>query len=249
MKNSLKLKTITSLLIILMIVAIANISRAYSVDADLSSSGKLKGGQEVKVTLSFKAIDALDGLRSGTIDQIVYDKNIFEEITDDSFDGQNKWSTAYSNGKLVITKSNPMTSNAAVATLTLKVKEGVTAESTKVEFKGIVVASGSVATGGTGNIAVTDQQVTIYADKEGTSGTEDPKTNTLAGTNETNTSKTNTAAKSNTSTNKITSSKTTSSKLPKAGDAATIAIMAIIAIALLAGVVGYIKYSKNKDIK
>ena len=255
MKNSMKLKTIASLLVMIMLLTIANISRAYSVGADLTTSDKLKGGQEVKVTLSFKGIDALDGLRSGSIENIVYDPNIFEEITDDSFEGQNRWSTAYSKGKLVITKSNPMTNDGAVVALTLKVKEGAdTTKPTTVQFNGIVVASGSVATGGTGNITVENQAVEIPIDKNADSGLDDSKTNSLAPTNETpaptqNEAKQNVAPKANNTSNKIASSKTTSKKLPKAGDAATIAIMAIVALAIVAGIVGYVKYSKNKDIK
>lgn len=244
MKNNLKLKMFVGILIICITLAISNISRAYSANADLLSASKLEAGKDVKVTLTIKDIDADDGIRSITIGKVTYDTNVFEPITSSSFVGENGWSATYStsSGKLAIINGNPMTANNSVVTLTLKVKEGITEKSTQVKFENIVVASSSTTTG---NIQIGTKTVTVYEDKNAQSGSE----GTNQGMNQSGT-KANTTTPSSTKNNKnITTSKSTSNKLPKAGDASTIAIVSVAVILAVIAIVGFIKYTKQKDIK
>lgn len=239
MKNKLKLKMFVGILIICITLAISNISRAYSANAELSSISKLETGKDVKVTLTIKDIDADDGIRSITIGNITYDTNVFEPITASSFVGENGWSATYStsSGKLAIINGNPMTANNSVVTLTLKAKEGITEKSTKVKFENIIVASSST----TGNIQVGTKTVTIYEDKNAQSGSESGSQSET---------KANMPTTSSTKNNKnITTSKSTSNKLPKAGDETTMAIISVVAILIVIAIVGFAKYIKQKDIR
>ncbi len=243
MKNNLKLKMFVGILIICITLAISNISRAYSANADLLSASKLESGKDVKVTLTIKDIDADDGIRSITIGKVSYDTNVFEPITASSFVGENGWSATYStsSGKLAIINGNPMTANNSVVTLTLKAKEGITEKSTQIKFENIVVASSSTTTG---NIQVGTKTVTVYEDRNSQSGSEDENQDTNQGGTKANTTTSSTKNNKN-----ITTSKSTSSKLPKAGDASTIAIATVAVILLVIAIVGFIKYTKQKDIK
>lgn len=242
MKKILNLKMLMGILVMCIILTISTISKAYSAGGDLTSSSKLEAGKDVKVTLTIKNIDADDGIRSITVGKINYDTNVFEAITASSFVGENGWSATYSanSGKLAIINGNPMTANNAVVTLTLKAKQAITDESTTIKFENIVVASSSTTTG---NISVGTKNVTIYANKDSQSGSETPKTDptsqpsTTPGTSKKNTTK------------NITTSKTKSTKLPKAGDASTIAIASVAVILLIIAIVGFTKYTKQKDIK
>lgn len=236
MKNTLRLKALISIVIISMILAIANIANAYSASGKLSSTDKLVAGGNVQVTLALSDIDMDVGIYSITIGNISYDTNVFDPISTSSFVGSNGWSASYASGKVTLVNLSPMSESGNVVTLTLKIKEGITATSSTVKFENIVVASGTTTTG---NVSIGTPKVTIKSDAVAESGSEAgtpantpaPETNTPANTPK-----------------KITSSKS-KTKIPAAGDSATIVITAAIAVIAIVGIVGFVKYAKNKDIK
>lgn len=239
MRKTIRLKAIVSFIVICVILAVANISRAYSVNGGLSSSSKLVVGSEVVVVFSLSDIDMADGVRSITVENVDYDKAVFEEISGTSFSGSAGWSAGYNaaNGKATFTNSTPMTSNGAVITLTLKVKSGITSKSTTITFKNIVAAS-SVQT--TGNITVGTKTVTIKADEEATSGSEEKQPEAPAAVQE--------EKKANNTPVAIKSSKSNTKHL-KAGDSATMMIISSIVVVLAIAIIGFVKYAKNRDIK
>lgn len=236
------LRGIVLITILAIIISIANIANAFSFGGTLTSNDKLVAGQEVKVTFSLNNIDMGDGIRSIKVGKVSVGSE-FEGISSSSFSSSSCTPT-YSNGGLVLMAGNPVTANGAVVTLTLKVKDGITAKSAVVKFENIVASSGT----NTGDISIGTKTVEIKANSSAVSGDEDGTTNTItpATTNNKNTPA-NTAKK--TTKNTIQSSKTTAKRILNAGDATTMAIIAVVAVVAIVGCLGFIKYSKNKDIK
>ena len=238
MKNTLRLKRAISVIIMIMILGISNISNAYSVGAALSSGDKLVAGKNVTVTLSLSSIDAGEGLSSITVDKINYDTNVFETISASSFAGNNGWNPTYSTKSqgLTLTNNTHVTANGAAVTLTLKVKEGVTAKSSIIKFEGIVASAGLT----TGDINVGTKTLTVNADSEANGGSENtPSTDTSTPSTTTKANTTN-----NTSGKVTTAKKANISNLPKAG------LETGMVFVLVAGlVVGIVFYAKYKNIK
>lgn len=239
MKRTLKGIVITTILAI--IISIANIANAFSFEGKLTSDGMLVAGQEVKVTLSLNNIDMGDGIRSIKVGKVTAGSE-FEGITSSSFSSSSCTPT-YSNGGLVLMAGNPVSANGAVVTLTLKVKDGITANSATVKFENIVASSGT----NTGDISIGTKTVEIKANSSAVSGDEDGTTTTTPATTNNKNTPANTAKK--TTKNTIQSSKTTAKRILNAGDATTMAIVAVVAVVAIVGCLGFIKYSKNKDIK
>lgn len=240
MKRTLKGIVITTILAI--IISIANIANAFSFEGKLTSDGMLVAGQEVKVTFSLNNIDMGDGIRSIKVGKVTAGSE-FEGITSSSFSSSSCTPT-YSNGGLVLMAGNPVSANGAVVTLTLKVKDGITANSATVKFENIVASSGT----NTGDISIGTKTVEIKANSSAVSGDEDGTTTpTIPATSSNKNTSVNTTK--NTSKNTIQSSKTTAKRILNAGDATTIAIIAVVAVVAIVGCLGFIKYSKNKDIK
>ena len=229
------LKTIVLMAIIMIILSIANISNAYSFNAELSkSTDKLDPGTEVKVTLNLSNIDMNTGIQSIKVGKITVG-DAFENITSSSF-SSTSWMPTYSNGGLVLMSGTPVTNAGNVVTLTLKVKSGNTLTSSTVTFQDIVASAGT----STGDIKIDKRTVTIGAQDDNSNDTPyTPVTN--------NNDKQNVPA--NKAKNTISSSKTTAKRILNAGDTTTIIIASVVAIVAIVGCLGFIKYAKNKDIK
>ena len=235
------LRGIVLITILAIIISIANIANAFSFGGTLTSNDKLVAGQEVKVTFSLNNIDMGDGIRSIKVGKVSVGSE-FEGISSSSFSSSSCTPT-YSNGGLVLMAGNPVTANGEVVTLTLKVKDGITANSAVVKFENIVASSGT----NTGDISIGTKTVTINANSSAVSGEETATTTPT--TPEKNSNKNTPANTTNTTKNTIQSSKTTAKRILNAGDATTMAIIAVVAVVAIVGCLGFIKYSKNKDIK
>ena len=227
------IKTIILIIVFTMVIGSVNIAKAFSFKANLSSGDKLVAGQEVKVTLSLSGIDMDDGIRSIKIGKITVGEE-FETITSTNFTS-NIWSPTYSNGGLVLMSGTPIKSDGVAVTLTLKVKAGVTADSSTIKFENIVASSGS----NTGDISAGTKIITIKANAPAESGD---------GAGTTNPSNPNgTQNQTNTSTGKNTSkgtiSETASKKqLPKTGSSESIVVISLILIVTVVGVLSFMKY-------
>ena len=230
-----KLKTLLTVSIMALILVISTISNAASVGMSLSSNSKLKAGDTVTVTMSLGNIDAGNGIDTITA-ELNYDKNVFETVETSNLIASNSWTPTYasSTNMLTVLKNSKVTKGETVLTITLKVKSTLSVKSTTVTLKDIVVSGGRVQDGGTGDISVNNASVTINADSDAISKTENTISNTTTTTNTTtNTTKQNTTLKDNTVTKKTT--------LPKTG----IEQGGVIAIVVIA-IVGTFSYVLNK---
>ncbi len=231
MKKTIKIISIITIMAI--IISIVNISNAFSFNASLSSNDKLIAGQEVKVTLTLSNIDMDDGIRSIKVGKITIGEE-FEEITAKSF-SSTTWMTTYANGGLVLMSGTPITEEGVAVTLTLKVKQGITAKSSAVSFENIVASSGS----NTGDIKVDTKTITIKAeggDQTPTTPTEPEKPTTP------------TQPEKPTTPNKPENppKETLPSRLPQTGEkeVITIIVTSLMVITAIFGVVSFIKYKK-----
>lgn len=237
-----KLKTLITVSIMALIVIISTISNAASVGMTLSSNSKLKAGDTVTVTMSLGNIDAGNGIDTITA-ELNYDKNVFETVETSNLIASNSWTPTYasSTNMLTVLKNSKVTKGETVLTITLKVKSTLSVKSTTVTLKDIVVSGGRVQDGGTGDISVNNASVTINADSDAISKTENTISNTTTTTNTTtNTTKQNTTLKDNTVTKKTT--------LPKTGIEQG-GVIAIVVIAIV-GTFSYVLYKKtSKEVK
>ena len=237
-----KLKTLLTVSIMALILVISTISNAASVGMSLSSNSKLKAGDTVTVTMSLGNIDAGNGIDTITA-ELNYDKNVFETVETSNLIASNNWTPTYasSTNMLTVLKNSKVTKGETVLTITLKVKSTLSVKSTTVTLKDIVVSGGRVQDGGTGDISVNNASVTINADSDAISKTENTISNTTTTTNTTtNTTKQNTTLKDNTVTKKTT--------LPKTGIEQG-GVIAIVVIAIV-GTFSYVLYKKtSKEVK
>lgn len=134
-------KTFSLVLMIILIITSLAVYAAGTVTMKLvADKSTLVAGEEITLTFSIASITGIEGgikAIQGTVD---YDKNVFEEITTSSKVDMNGWSTDLNtaNNKFAGTSNGASSGN--VFTLTLKVKEGVTAKSTVVTIKDIKTA-------------------------------------------------------------------------------------------------------------
>lgn len=237
-----KLKTLLTVSIMALIVVISTISNAASVGMTLSSNSKLKAGDTVTVTMSLGNIDAGNGIDTITA-ELNYDKNVFETVETSNLIASNSWTPTYASSTNMLTavKNSKVTKGETVLTITLKVKSTLSVKSTTVTLKDIVVSGGRVQDGGTGDINVNNDSVTINADSDAISKNENTISNTTTTTNTTtNTTKQNTTLKDNTVTKKTT--------LPKTGIEQG-GVIAIVVIAIV-GTFSYVLYKKtSKEVK
>lgn len=231
-------KMISIILIATMVIGIANLSNAFSFDASLSSNDKLVAGQEVKITLSLSSIDMDDGIRSIKVGKITIGEE-FEPIATTSF-SSDTWMPTYSNGGLVLMSGTPVKTEGIAVTLTLKVKEGITANSSTIKFDNIVASSGS----NTGDIAVETKSITITADKPTTDENGDETTNSGTTGNIQEENKQATEQNVDNTPKGETSSKMAPNKLPKTGSTENVVIIALILIVTGVGIVFFAKYKK-----
>ena len=158
--------------LILFIACLSGVVNAteYIVKMSLTSDSYLVPGDTVVVNLKISEIDLGDGISegdgiSGIQAVLEYDENVFEEVTEDSFEGMNGWNnlmyyqemvTAYRNDQVALPND--------LLTITLKVKDSASVDSTSIKLKEII-ASGTIGTGlqfkPTGDIEVEDVTVTI----------------------------------------------------------------------------------------
>lgn len=247
MKNNLKLKSLLSILTLVTVISLTGFVSAFSLNMKLDSSSKLKAGDTVEVTLKISNIDAGEGIDAvmGTLD---YDKNVFEEVTEDNFEGLNKWNVnIYSTDsqKFTVTKSSKVNQASDILKLTLRAKSTISVDSTTITMKNVTASGGSVDTGGTGDIQV--QNVSITISKE-TQNEKPPVTNEVKNEVTGNvTDKTNTNANTNSVTKINNISGATSGKLPQTGEN-ILGIVAAITIVSIIAIVAFIKY-RNINLK
>ena len=123
MKKNVKILLIS--LLILSIISITGSVSAFSVEMKLESSSKIKPGNTIEVMLKISNIDAGNGINAigATLE---YDKNVFDEVTQDSFVGVNSWSIgSYSTETQILTilRSSKVNTASDILKLTLRVKD------------------------------------------------------------------------------------------------------------------------------
>ena len=222
------IKAIVMMTILTMVIGIVNISNAFSFNANLSSGNKLVAGQEVKVTLSISGINMDDGIRSIKIGKITVGEE-FETISSSNFTS-NTFAPTYSNEGLVLMSGTPIKSDGVAVTLTLKVKAGVTANSSTIKFENIVASSGS----NTGDVSVGTKAITIKTNPPTKPTTPNGTQNGTNSSTEKNTIK---GTVSNTASKK---------ELPKAGKAENTGIVLLILFITSVGMLNFIKYEITK---
>lgn len=201
----------------------------YSVGMSLTSNSKLKAGDTVTVSINLTSINAGDGIDTITA-KLNYDKNVLEQITVSNFSANNAWTPSYAETTNMMTfqKNSKVKSAETVATISFKVKDTISVDSTTIKLEEIVASGGRVIDNGTGDITVKNATVTISKAKEAQSNTENNTT-----------TKTNTV-KDNTVTN--------TTKLPKTG-MEQYGVIAIVVVAII-GIFSYVLYKKiAKDVK
>ena len=236
MKNISK-KFVVVIMIIMLLITIAGIEvKAVddnTVTMSLSTSDKLVAGNTVSINVDFKKSNS-SGICS-VLGTLSYDANVLEYTGTTS---KSDWNTNYaaSTKKLGVERNNKTTTTGTIATITFKVKDSITVQSTTISYNIYDVSLGE-------NVDI-KTSVTLTADKS----TSSDGTYTPADTNNTpNNEKQNTPV--NTAKNQIKSSKTTAKRILNAGDTTTIIIASVVAIVAIVGCLGFIKYAKNKDIK
>ena len=250
------IKILATLIFIAIIIAVSTISLAdnYSASIALTSDSKLKEGETVSVVLKLTALNA-DGNGINVLTaNIDYDKDVFEELTEDDFDsGSSKFQASYApvNGNVVISSSSltGTTAPSTLMTINFKVKSSISVDKTTITFKAKTGDDTVIVSGGNtgGDIAVSNASVTISRDQEATSTTiedtptgsgSDVSTGTGTGTSTStgNTSSSKTNTKSDTTTS-------TSSTLPKTG-LAMYGTIAILVVAIM-GLTSYVLYKKT----
>lgn len=226
MKRS--IKSLIALTILFIIICVGGTVNAATASMSLTSNSKLVEGQTVEVTLKITNIDAGDGIDAiqGTLN---YDKNVFEEVTDENFEGINRWNIqGYSSesGIFIFLRSSKVNMQSDVLKITLRVKSAVVVNSSIIEIKELSASGGDVASGGTGDILVQAVNVTINK----VSQIQDPSTNTQTNEQSTN----------------IIANNTSNTKLPQTGD--EYGIVLAIAVVTIVSIIAYIRY-RNVNIK
>lgn len=224
--NTKKVKALVIMLVISLVLSIASVVNAFSTTGTLTSSTtKLVEGETVTISFNLSNIDAGEGLQSmeATLD---YDSNVFEALAATGVTGSNGWNVTYEPttkrvaGELDSTAK--MKTNGTIATITLKAKSTISVNSTTVKLSEIIVSGGSVATGGTGDIEVSDAMVTLTKPAAPAPST--------------------TPSKTTPSTDKTISEK----QIPQTGvNYTAVAIMAVVAVIGIICLVRYIVYKKN----
>lgn len=234
-----KFKTILMITILIVIMSLTSIVNAFSINMKLDSASQLEAGKTIEVVLKISNIDAGNGIDaiSGTIE---YDKNVFDEVTQNSFEGINNWNIGLYDTQtqtFTLLRSSKVNTASDLLKITLKVKENVNTNSTTIKIKGITASGGAVVDGGTGDIEVTDTNIEIKKATTTNPIVNEIKTNTI--TNE---------IKVNTIANKVTNqTNNPGGKLPQTGENTATIIVGISIVAVVA-IIAFVKY-RNLDIK
>lgn len=255
MKTKINSKLLVFVAIVGIIVTISTMVSAYSVGMSLSSKSKLKAGDTVTVTVSLGNVDAGNGIDTIT-GELSYDTNVFETLSTSNFIASNDWTPTYaaSTNMITVLKNTKVKSSETVLTISLKVKDNISVDSTTITLKDVVVSGGRVSDGGTGDITVNNASVTISKDKDASSSTSNTTNTGSNTTGNTTTSNSSTSSKNNTTGNasKNTTIKdntvTSKNTLPKTG-IEQYGIVAIVVVAIVA-IFSYVLYKKtSKEVK
>lgn len=242
MKNISK-RIITVVMMVVLLIALAGIevkAAEDSVTMSLSTSDKLVAGSTITINVDFKKSNTAGiGSVLGTLN---YDENVLEYV---STTAKSDWNTNYapSTKKLGIERNNKTTTTGTIATITFKVKDSITVSKTTITYNIYDISIGETVSINT-SVSLDPNNSSSSDGSYTPAGT----TNTTPATSS-NKNTTATNSKKNTAKNAITSSKTTSKKLPKAGDVASIVVISVVSIIAIVAIVNFIRYSKNKDIK
>ena len=173
-----KKKLAVATLVIAVLLTIATMVNAYSVGMSLTSSSKLKEGDTVVVKVNVSSVDAGEGIDT-IVAELNYDKNVFEALDATGLTAGTGWTPSYaaSTNMLTLTKTSKVTSAETVLTITFKVKSEISADSTTVTLKDIVVSGGRAQDNGTGDITVSNASVTVS--KEASAATPTSSSNPL----------------------------------------------------------------------
>lgn len=250
MKRNIKNILFVIMIMLVMILTLSINAKAanekgYTVSMSMTSDSKLVEGDTVLVNVKLTNINAGKGIDTLTA-QIDYDTKVFETLTSSDFASNTGWIVSYAESTKIVTaqKNSYVTSAETMFTISLKVKQTISADSTTVTLKGRTSAGENniIVSGGeeTGDIAVNNISVTISKDKESTSTTE--PTNTVSN----NTVSNNTVSQKTNTVKDSTTTKTTA--LPKTG-IEQYGLTAIVIVAII-GIFSYVLYKKiAKDVK
>lgn len=229
MKNISKKIIAIAVLMLLVLSGTRMVNAAdINVACSLTSDSKLVAGETVTVNVNYTT--APEGGIGSIMGTLNFDSDVLEYV---SAEPKGDWqATPYtaSTKILGIERNNNTSTTGAIATITFKVKAGITTEKTTITY--------NITDVGIAQDVKLSPSVTLYADK---AASQNPGSASVENKTPANTT--------NNTTKAIKSSKTSSSKLPKAGDIASIAIVAGVVVLGSLAVVGFVKYSKNRDIK
>lgn len=235
-------KRLVILTILVTIIFITGKVSAASVSMSLSSNSKLVEGDTVVVTLKISNIDAGDGIDSIT-GILNYDKNIFEEVNLNNFEGVNNWNILnydVNEGKFTAIRSTKVNMQSDILKVTLRTKTNITDNSSSIEIKEITTGGG-VNNGGTGDIKVNNVNITINKVSE---------INFNVDTNQQSSGQININSQINNLNeivnNKISDNNISNTNIPQTGE--EYGIVLAIAVVTVVSIIAYIRY-KNINIK
>lgn len=166
--------------LIALILLASNLLAAANLKAEArASTNELKGGQEVTITLNFSEYQQIkEGLNAYQA-TLEYNKNIFEEITQENFKCLNDWEKLQYNqetGEFVAIKKVGATEPEDVVSITLKTKPKVTATTTEIKIKDIITSEGER------DIRIAEAKDTINIIEEQEEKPEEPKPEKITST-------------------------------------------------------------------
>lgn len=234
-----KTKVLVVLLIFAILLGITTYSFASSFNFKVDASATtLKPGDMVTIDLGVANIDVGES-GINTLEAVLeYDENVFEPVISSSFAGLNNWSITYNNeegenkGKLVaVIVQEGVKEDQAIGRLTLKVKEGIKDQTTKITFKNIKTNDG------TNEILDSDKVITVSVKSPAIEEPEKPEKPTEN-------------VIENTTVENIIEDDDTKSpeKLPQTGSNVYIIVLISILV-LVIGIVSYLKYKQIKNVK
>lgn len=237
MKDKIKRLIIIEIMILIISIMLATVCTANSSSFKATTTAnktELKPGEEITITLSIsdinmgeKGINTIEG-------KIEYNKDIFEEIKNNSVQSLNNWTTTYNdessnlNGKFLSANlGSGIKENTQVFKVTLKAKEGIkNTTDTQINFKNITSNDETnLVSAGTKSV-----NVKINSTSENKPTTEEPK-------------KENTTKEIVSTTDKTQSAK----KIPKTGK--SVAMFFVVVLTLIAIIILGIKNINMRDIK
>ena len=168
-----KVKGITIICFISLILLTTNLLAATNITAKVSSStSEIEGGQDVIITLKFDEYQEVKKGLNAYKATLVYDKAVFEEVIEEDFKCENEWEKLKYNketGEFVAIKRAGSITPEDVVKVTLSSKEGIKAGKTDVKITNIVTSEGEK------DINLNETKVTIDIVEEQEEKPEDPK--------------------------------------------------------------------------